>query len=348
MTWRSRPGAGAERPRVIMRADGGAGVGLGHVRRQLALAQAIGSWAECRLLLGGDAEAAAWARARGAPCALVDRSMGATLAAVSEAHARALVVDTYEFSVADLARARDAVSTLVLLDDLGEFPLPAHLVVNAAAGVRAPAGDAGSYLLGPRFALLDAAFAAAPTRPWRAEIERALLVLGAAPPPSAMRRLAVAVRGALPGARLDVVVGPGGDRPGLERALQGVGALEVHEAPPDMRALMLGADVAVTAGGVTLLELAATATPMIGVCLAPNQRANLLGLAEGQALLFAGDVEDPHLAASVGGALSALRPDAARRRALGERARQLVDGRGAARVGAALRAHVVAAAVAAR
>jgi UDP-2,4-diacetamido-2,4,6-trideoxy-beta-L-altropyranose hydrolase len=334
-----------ERPRVVLRADGGAAVGLGHVRRQLALARAMAGWADCRLVLGDDAPTAAWARARGVPCDLVDAGMEATLAVVSAARAGALVVDTYAFSPADLAMARDAVPTLVVIDDHGVFPVAGHLVVNAAAGVRAPDEEPDRYLLGPRFALLDPAFAVPPARSWRAQVERALLVLGAAPAPALMGRLAASLARALPGAAIDLVVGPGADRAALDRALRGIDGLEVRQAPEDMRALMLAADVAVTAGGVTLLELAATGAPIVGVCVAANQRANLRGLAAEGALLDAGAAEDAELCTTVERALGGLRLDAARRRALGERARRLVDGRGAERVAEAVRARLGACAV---
>ena len=113
-----------------------------------------------------------------------------------------------------------------------------------------------------------------------------------------------------------------------------------------LRPLMLGADLAVSGGGVTLLELAATATPTVGVAVAANQDGNLKGLERLDAIHHAGRLEGA--AAAVGTAAAALAEEPARRRALGERARQVVDGGGAARVAAVVRAALAAQAVGGR
>jgi spore coat polysaccharide biosynthesis predicted glycosyltransferase SpsG len=142
----------------------------------------------------------------------------------------------------------------------------------------------------------------------------------------------------LPEVTLDVVVGPLGDDPeAVRQALADVGGATLHLVPEAIRPLMLDADLAVTAGGVTLLELAATGTPSVGICLAQNQAANLAGLAEAGALCFAGFVADPRLPEAVEGSLRELAAAPERRRQLGERARELVDGRGAFRVAEAMR-----------
>jgi hypothetical protein len=72
----------------------------------------------------------------------------------------------------------------------------------------------------------------------------------------------------------------------------------------------------------------------VGVAVADNQDGNLRGLAGLQAIHHAGRLADAH--ATVGAAVAALAAQPERRRALGERARQVVDGGGAARVAAAV------------
>jgi len=277
---------------------------------------------------------------------LVEEGAGlaGALAAARELAAAALVVDSYRVSARELAAARAAVRLTVRVDDAGRFPLPADVVVNPALGVRPPADPgATQYLLGPRYALLAGAFAAAPARSVVARVGRVLVALGGATPAALMGRVARAVREALPGAALDAVAGPAGDAADAVRAaLADLGDVTVHAAPASLRPLMLRADLAVSAGGVTALELAATATPAVGVCLAANQRRNLLGLADEGALVAAGDADDPGLPAAVRAAVAALAVDPERRRRLGARGRALVDGLGAARVADAMRARLAA------
>jgi len=95
---------------------------------------------------------------------------------------------------------------------------------------------------------------------------------------------------ALDGVRLDVVVGPWFAGVAELRALAGGsgGAIVVHEQPRDMRALMLAAGLAISGGGQTTFELAATGTPTVAIRLADNQTLTLETLAEAGALIQAG------------------------------------------------------------
>jgi spore coat polysaccharide biosynthesis predicted glycosyltransferase SpsG len=264
--------------------------------------------------------------------------MDGVLTAVRTIGAAALVVDSYAVTARELERARTHVRLLVAMDDTASFPLPAHVVVNSALGVDPPWPDNGTlYLLGARYALLAPEFAEPPVRS-HGQVRRILLVLGAATRAPLMAVLAGAARRALPTVSLDAVVGPLGDGPEVMRqALADVGGATLHIVPESIRPLMLDADLAVTAGGVTLCELAATGTPAVGVCLAQNQQTNLVGLDRAGALRFAGFAEDPGLPLAVEGALAELAADAARRRELSARARHLVDGLGARRVAQAMR-----------
>src|SRR5207244_11064830 len=65
-----------------------------------------------------------------------------------------------------------------------------------------------------------------------------------------------------------------------------------YENPPQMRDLMLACDVAITGGGQTTYELAATGTPALAIRLADNQTGNLRGLSAHGAIRWAGDATD--------------------------------------------------------
>jgi len=229
-----------------------------------------------------------------------------------------------------------------VLDDSGHYPLPADLVINAAPGVAAPAGENGArYLLGPRFALLRREFAGPVARDVRQRVGRLFLILGGATPSGLVAALARVARQALPAAVVDLVVGPAGDDPSLVvEKLADLDGVNVHAAPESVRPLMLGADLAITGGGFTLFELAATGTPALGVELAPNQRANLAGMVGAGTLVVAGKAEEAGLHEAVGRTLRTLALDVERRRAMSQRGLALVDGRGAVRVAEAIRARL--------
>jgi spore coat polysaccharide biosynthesis predicted glycosyltransferase SpsG len=94
----------------------------------------------------------------------------------------------------------------------------------------------------------------------------------------------------------------------------------------NMPELMAWADVAVSAGGSTLWELAYMGLPALVLVLADNQ------LPASRALDAAGIAQWLRAPADLPGALAALLPDQARRQAMSDAARRMVDGRGVARV----------------
>jgi UDP-2,4-diacetamido-2,4,6-trideoxy-beta-L-altropyranose hydrolase len=326
----TRADTGTNQIVAVLRADAGREVGLGHVRRADAVAARLGDWARCLLLLD-DAPAVR----PDTPWRRVAPTAEATVAAAAGENAAALIIDSYSIDVAREATRAAGVDLLVVFDDHGRG-------VDADVIVSPGLADTDGRLAGPRFAPLAPVFETAPSRTWPLVVERALVVLGGATPAALMATLVRAARRALSAAAIDAVVGPAGDVDSVTRALVGVANVTVHAARADLRPLMLAADVAVTAGGVTLLELAACATPAVAVTLAPNQVPNVRQLAAADGVVPAGDATAPGIADVVEETLRDLNEDRARRRALGEAARGVVDGGGARRVADALRTRLAA------
>ena len=145
-----------------------------------------------------------------------------------------------------------------------------------------------------------------------------------------------AVDRALEGCVVDVTAGPSGAQE-LEAALPKTGNhVVIHGDRFGLREMMLAADLAVSGAGVTLCELAATATPTVAIALADNQRPNFDAFARAGAAVPAGGAGDPDLIAGIAAAVRSLADDAVRRRAVGARGRALVDGQGAMRVARAI------------
>jgi spore coat polysaccharide biosynthesis protein SpsF len=193
-------------------------------------------------------------------------------------------------------------------------------------------GFSGTRLAGAEWVVLRRAFAEPPVR--RARQRPTVLVTMGGSDPAGMTLTAVdAVTRMTERYDLTVVLGPGyRDRERLEGRLGRIGrTVTIVEQPADMRAVMLDADLAIAAFGVTAYELAATATPALYLCLTADHARS--------ATLF-----DRHGAASVVGVhtggeaprvaemTAALLADPERCVAMGRAGRALIDGRGAARV----------------
>ena len=336
----------------------GPGIGLGHLRRCLALARA---WARDGAAIAFVAPGAGASLDRAGPELLAAGAARVDVAEIDWTRdadaARALggadvaVVDSYRASPALVRSLAARAGRVVAIDDLADRPLPAHVVINggiAAESLGYARRPDTRYLLGPRYALIDPRFADEPMRVPRPAVRSVLVALGGAPSPDTVAAALDAVREAVPDATVDVVAGPFGARGGLDVAGEATGRaradrIEVHGDVPDMRPLMRAADLAVTGAGVTLYELAATGTPAVVVEVADNQAPNASGFAAAGAALRAGRSGDRGLRDGIAAAVARLAGDPALRAALAARARMLVDGRGALRAAREIAAMVPAA-----
>jgi spore coat polysaccharide biosynthesis predicted glycosyltransferase SpsG len=125
-------------------------------------------------------------------------------------------------------------------------------------------------------------------------------------------------------------------RPALEAAAKRCPhPVEVLVDALDMANQLGGADLAVAAAGVTTLELARVGTPHLAIVLAENQLPGALALARDRTIVNLGWHADV-AAESIAAAVAALADDAERRAEMSRRGQELVDGRGAERVLAAM------------
>lgn len=291
--------------KIAIVADGGPGVGLGHLSRCLALAQALRERGERAVFLTSDPGCRAWVRRQ-----------GFASASWKDGKWDVMISDSYRLRSSDLSRLREQAGLWLALDDLGHFPEKADLILNASAGAGALGYPRSKrFLLGPRWSPLRREYWGRRSKRVKACVENLLITVGGGGAPSA--RLLARARAALPGAVLHVVVGP--------FAKAGLHGATVHRAPATLEPLMRLCDAAVSGGGQTLYELAARGVPSVGVILARNQKPNVTALAA-KGCLVTGEV---------GAALARLAAPAARKR-MSAAQRRLVDGQGARRVAARL------------
>jgi UDP-2,4-diacetamido-2,4,6-trideoxy-beta-L-altropyranose hydrolase len=300
---------------LVLRADGGPGIGSGHLGRQLALAEA---WRDA----GGQVRLVTHT----APLEWVQRYQAEGVEVVEpstgweRSGAAWTSLDGYRFDIRLQERLRSG-GRLLVVDDHGTIGrYAADLVLDQNLGAsdemyRHRSGDT-ELLLGFRYALLRREFRRSPADPpVPAHARRLLVSLGGDPPDWAVRGVEVAV------ARVPELAA---------RWMSGGGG--VAEA-------MAASDMALSGAGVTAWELCAMGVPSVLLVLADNQRPVAEGLVGAGASVSAGDggVEPDELALLLG----SLAADPAMRRKLADTGRRLVDGRGARRVVTRLLASLV-------
>jgi UDP-2,4-diacetamido-2,4,6-trideoxy-beta-L-altropyranose hydrolase len=335
--------------KLVLYADVSPTIGTGHVMRLLALGQA---WLDA----GGRVSFIA----PNAPSAIDDRLRGegfdlpvvaetgapvnleAIHAAIGSDARMPLVIDSPAVDAESLASIGAFAAQVVVVDDMALLTAyPVHWVLNQNAHAdrsRYPPGGTADYLLGLDWVLLRREFRvprAPRSIPPRA---RRLLVSAGGADPSRLTLRVVEALGRLPadsrdGLEVQVVVGLANPGSGEISAAVARSHLSITLArgANDMADRMAGADLAVTAGGSTVWELARSGCPALVVETAPAERA-LVGGLERVGLfdrLGPADGLDPQaIAEAVGRRL----PDVAWRTEMAALGASLVDGDGVVRV----------------
>lgn len=295
-------------PRLLIRAEGGPGVGSGHLGRCLALAQA---WRDT----GG--EVALVANNVPPPWDRRYRDDGVEILPAQDGWqsegADWVVLDGYGFGPDVQHSVRAAGHRLLVVDDhgtIGQYDCDVIVDQNlgAKAGAYAARQPATELLLGLSYVLVR--------REFRAQRGADLL------DPVVARHLLVSLGGSPPSEAVALV----------DAALAST-QFEVRRitSEPDVAAVMRQSDLAVAAAGVTAWELCAMAVPSVLLVLAPNQLPVAQALDAAGAAVSLGDYRDVTPAA-LARAVEDLANDRTRRTRAAEVGRGLVDGRGARRI----------------
>jgi len=332
---------------VIVRCDGGAALGMGHVSRCRALAEAL------RDEQGGDVvfamrdpQSAGVGAVRDGGFAVtpiadpVDADYGASLSRLAAVRAaRVIVVDVRDaLSRASLDAIRASGVRVVTIDDGSDRRLASDLAfyppVPQIAELDWP-GFGGRWFSGWEWVLMRREFAAAASsRPDVPAID--ILVTMGGSDPAEMTELTLEALNLLPTPlAVQVVIGPAFSR---QHALADIVARSKHavrvtQGAAAMAPLMRGSRIAVASFGVSAYELAACGVPAIHLCLTDDHARSASAFVDAGIAISLGvvsQVRPGQISAAVGGLLT----DPRRGDDMAARARALVDGRGASRIAA--------------
>lgn len=289
--------------RVALLADGGPGVGLGHLGRSTALAQALRAAGERPVFVGAPPSCRAWLAAKGFRTETLGRGKYDLL-----------VADSYRLSPADLKRLRRQARILAVFDDFGTDAADAAPCDQVIDGRN------------PRYLPLRREYwRTRRTRRTPRRVRRVLVTLGGLDAGGRATVLARAAAAALPRARVELVVSP------LGRVPAGLRGVTFKRNPASLRPLLERADLLVSGGGQTLYEAAFAGTPALAFELGKDQRGNLDVLSKAGACLRLGRL-DAAAPARLKRALQALDAAPARRARMSAAGRRFVDGLGAKRL----------------
>jgi UDP-2,4-diacetamido-2,4,6-trideoxy-beta-L-altropyranose hydrolase len=335
-------------PSLIIRTDANSQIGTGHFMRCLTLAQ---SWRSrggkvlfvttcsnedlLRHLKAGKIQIVRVAHAHPNPA-----DWEQTHRILDSNSAAWVVLDGYHFDSGYQKKIKKIGSQLMVIDDMAHIDkYYADIILNQninAGRLNYDVEPCTRLFMGPQYALLRPEFTKRSDRrqPTPQVARKLLITLGGADPDNKTLHVMQAVQQTNID-DLEVVVVIGSANP-YRQLLQSVG--HASRIPyrwvvntTEMAELMAWADLSISAGGSTCLELAHMGVPTLCVILAENQQLLVEGLAEAGAAVNLGWYRDlPPL--KIAQSLESLALAASVREDMTQQGRNLVDGKGTERV----------------
>lgn len=333
---------------VMFLANGGKGVGWGHIMRCCSIARSIEELGAEVLFVVMNSESASLVASLGfdswlldASSALEDEAAQTVRSLALEREARSILVDTYAVTDSFFHALHASNIEVGYVDDLYlegvgglETPKPfeADLIVNYGfmfedSDYEALYSDRLTRcLIGPAYAPVRRSFVGL-SRSIEPKVKRILVTSGSTNPNRAVERMLSACGYVSPDIEVHVVVGKNAriDFSGIDAE-----RLHLHEGVSDLSALMMQTDVAVTSASSTLYELACVGVPTIALPVVENQLFNAKGFIK-RKLGFAIPELD-WTSARLSEMIEAMICEYDARQEFSERMQLAVDGRGSERI----------------
>lgn len=353
--------------KVCISADGGKNIGLGHIMRCLSLAQAFrrnGNKVYFFSKLDEGIEKIKLENfdvirlpsqieekegySYGNPAHLADEAHE-MISLMQKYHIDILVIDSYNVNKEYFSTLKPYVDKLVYIDDINISPYPVDIVVNGnitGEYLGYEKYDEGQVLLlGPQYNMIRDEFRNLPRRFVRNNVDEIMITTGGADPFNLTGILLVILlmEEEFRHIRFNVLVGSGFTNceylDDLSKYYDNVFLFANTELSykfsnlihSDISSIMLRSDLAISAGGSTLYELAACGTPALAVVLADNQEGIVRKMDELGYVISLGWYNQLNKDLVLD-KLRELKDDLQRRREMSAKGQKLVDGQGIERI----------------
>ncbi len=189
------------------------------------------------------------------------------------------IIDSYLADSDIYIKIADAVKIAVFMDDNNRIKYPNGVVINGAIYAHEldyPCSEGVHYLLGPSFQPLRREFWNVPEKIINDEVSSVMITFGGEDIRNLTPGLLQLLKDHFPTLKKNVIIGKGYRNVKEIESIKdesiqlyyGIGA-------GDMKDVMLKSDIAISAGGQTLYELARIGVPTIAVAVAENQIRNI-------------------------------------------------------------------------
>lgn len=336
----------------IIRADGNAVIGMGHIMRCLSIADAMKECGCEPVFVTACQESQEIIKQRGFTIKLLPtdyRRMETELPMLREilkaqedkqCGKHVILVDSYQVTNAYYEALKE-LARVVCLEDMGTA-WPVDMLINYniyASGLLYP--EALNTRLGTAYMPLRKEFLQACEYTVRDSVTDVMITTGGSDPYFAAKAFTEAFQGLDSSITYHVVSGPFNSyAQELKKRFANACGVIIHEHVTSMKELMKQCDVILTATGSTIYEVSALGVPMICFYFAENQRQGAEALAERTDIINAGNyAENPvQTVENAGKALQKCIRELPYRKQLFCQEKGLVDGKGAMRIAQAVAA----------
>lgn len=320
--------------KVLIFTEGGRKIGLGHLSRCIALYEAFAERgvvpeiianadAETKSLLKGKKHIAInWVKEKEKLSTIIK-------------NADIVIVDSYITNIDFYNSISDKVKICVFIDDNKRIDYPRGVVINPtiyAERLNYPNKRNVKYLLGSKFMILRKEFRDVPKKKINEDIKSVMITFGG----SDINNLCPIVLNLLvdkyPNLIKNVIVGKGYDNVDeINRTTDKKTHLIFYPDAEKIKEVMSNVDLAISAGGQTLNELARIGVPTVAILTADNQMNNINGWLKAGFIEYAGCWDDNNLIKNITDKILILQNSIKRKKRslIGKR---LVDGIGVERI----------------
>lgn len=250
--------------------------------------------------------------------------------------AEVVIIDSYTADQDFYKKISQKIPMPVYLDDNKRLNYPRGIVVNGslrAGNLNYPKNNKVCRLLGEEYMPLRKEFWDVAKKKIRNNIRSIMITFGGDDSKNMTLKILGLVTKNYPQVSKIVIIGKGFKKlREIKQAKDERTEFVYYPGAGQMRKAMMKADVAISAGGQTLYELARIGVPTIGICVAENQKTNLEGGSKAGFLEYIGDYKDKKILRKLENALKALFISTRERKLRSVNGRRYLDGQGAKRI----------------
>lgn len=316
--------------KFMIYADGGSKVCMGHIMRTITLAKELRNRHIDVIFVTSSKDAIDLVKNNGFKILKIDCLDYEKLSELAlKCSVDGIMVDKFGFKNWEHQLLVDNVGLLVHIDDF-LYDGPANLVINSTID-EMPKYRKNIWLCGGKYALIRKDFVYC-NRKYDSKPQNLLVTTGYADPGNVHMKMIKIVRQVLPDLKIHIVIGGGYvTREELYDLSKDDKNIVLHENLTDLSSLMKQSDIAISAAGTSLYELAAAGVPTIAFSLYDNQIDNISRVEKKGCILSLGWYEqiDYKLVKNY---LLNLYNDESLRKKIGHSGSEWIDGKGTERI----------------